>query len=168
MRYLKKINLNKKYVLELYLENVESLFFDSNDVEILEIEYSGKLEKYTMVESGKEIEVEEYVNSISRIKLIISKTANKIVPFISMGMIQDIEEENNFERLLDGCDITFMYFIYGNSVFYGQVPYDRYAPNPLSNCKYYLDEEGNLIIDLKHNYSHRSFFLFCILKKYFI
>ncbi|MGM9971224.1 MAG: hypothetical protein ACI35W_02310, partial [Anaeroplasmataceae bacterium] len=133
-------------VLEFYLENCESIYFEREDILKVSAEYERKIYiQYPYFEEDDECLEEE--NTFNYAEIIISKSARKMVPFMSMGIEQDMEKQDNFSRLLDYKDITWLYFYKGFKCTYGRAPYEYEGSS--SKCNYYLDDEGNLHLELR-------------------
>ena len=148
MKKLRDIKLQQPFTLELYLEDLESIYFKSEDVRLSRITYRGKNElAYIYTEDGEK-EVEEYNIYIDRIELIIYASARN--SYLETGQ-DKMPKIDNFERILDQMDVVGIYFRYEDDTFFcAETPFDGEATGnqEKSNCKYYLDDEDNLHIEL--------------------
>ncbi|MCR5112554.1 MAG: hypothetical protein K6A63_01305 [Acholeplasmatales bacterium] len=135
-------------VIEFYLENLQSIYFFKDDIQSFEIRY---YEPNKADDGLDDFEQDDAIfNYVVRFKIIIRKEAREMIPVMSLGSILDTDPEDNFTRLLEFADITYVYFYYKNdTAFIGDVPYDcDAATHESKRCKYYLDDEGNLQIEL--------------------
>ena len=151
MKKLRDIKLQQPFTLELYMEDLESIYFKSEDVRLSRITYRGRNElAYIYTEDGEK-EVEEYNIYIDRIELIIYASARN--SYLETGQ-DKMPKIDNFERILQ-MDVVGIYFRYeDDTVFYAETPFDGEATGnqATSNCKYYLDDFGNLHIELTRNF----------------
>ena len=147
---LKNFKSNSNFMCELFMENLESLVFTSDQMVINKLKYHGKNEMCEVADDDGLITEEKIYNIyFDDIDIVISAKAKKISPVIFLGH-ENSEKYENFDRLLNGKDITDLYFYYPDDTgFYGSTPYDSKATFRMnSNCKYYLDDFGNLHIEL--------------------